>query len=133
MIKSILIQRSINIILKKLIIFGFDRSLKINLNDIKNIDSSIDINEILIYNGKIGFVSWKKKNQFNDLYFYKNKNPTKYYKINKEQITFLITDTYQEFIYMFFVKDRDNLELIEKVTNAFKVIKNKYICDNYQT
>jgi hypothetical protein len=80
-------------------------------------DSSIDPKSIIIHKSKLGFVSGNKGNPFDNLYFYTNKKPNECLKIPKEEVTFLIPDTYQEYIYMVFVKDRDNKSLIDKMEN----------------
>jgi len=91
----------------------------ITIDKICEIDPSINPNEIIFHKSKIGFVSGKKSNPFDELYFYNNKNPDVCHKITKEKVTFLISDTYQEYIYMFFVKDPDNQELQDKLKNIF--------------
>ncbi len=87
----------------------------ITMEKIYEIDSTIDPNSIILYKSKIGFVSGSKNNPFDELYFYNNKNPNVCLKIQKEKVTFLISDTYQEYIYMFFVKDGKDSILINKL------------------
>ena len=92
----------------------------ITLDAIHSIDPSIDVNDVVLHKSKIGFVSGSKGNPFDELYFYNNKHPNVCLKIKKEKVTFLISDTYQEYIYMFFVKDNKNQELIEKFGAVFR-------------
>jgi HD superfamily phosphohydrolase len=99
------------------IVSKFDKN--ISLDRIIELDTSIDSNDIILHKSKIGFVSGKKSNPFDKLYFYNNKNPDICKKIMKEEISCLIPDTYQEYIYMFFVKDLDNTNLINKLTSIF--------------
>ena len=87
----------------------------------KPIDDDIDITmstftddvkqNIIIYKSKIGFVSDKKQNPFDNLYFYSNKNPRDSFKIKKEQVTYLIPNMFQEYIYTIFIKDRNDTSL----------------------
>ncbi len=93
----------------------------INIEDILKIDSTIDINKIVLYKSKIGFVSGTKNNPFDDLYFYDNKYPDVCIKITKD-ISFLISDTYQECIYIFLVKEPENTKLIEKMRKVFDLL-----------
>jgi HD superfamily phosphohydrolase len=96
---------------------------QISLEIINQLDPSIDLNKIVLHKSKIGFVSGKKSNPFDQLYFYNNNEPTKCMKINKEKITFLISDTYQEYIYILYVKDRNDTELVKKMKNIFNLLK----------
>jgi HD superfamily phosphohydrolase len=100
------------------IVSKVDKSITVDL--VASIDPSIDPNHIIIHKSKIGFVSGSKSNPFEELYFYNNKSPNVCLKVQKEKVTFLISDTYQEYIYMFFVKDSSDKELIEKVKAVFK-------------
>lgn len=95
----------------------------ISINSICNIDESVNPDDIILHKSKIGFVSGSKANPFDELYFYNNKNPNKCIKVQKEKVTFLISDTYQEYIYMFFVKDSQNVVLIEKIKNIFHLFE----------
>jgi deoxynucleoside triphosphate triphosphohydrolase SAMHD1 len=56
----------------------------------------------IVHYAKIGFVSGKKSNPFDNLYFFKHKNPNVCYKIEKEKISALIPNNYQEHIYMYY-------------------------------
>ena len=77
--------------------------------------SEEDFSKIMVHKTKIGFVSGEKNNPFDNLFFFKNKVPNKCFKIRKEQISYLIPNIYQEFLYMFFIdnyNDKDKtLEL----------------------
>lgn len=101
--------------------------LSFTLNDLKIIEPSIseyiDNNKVIIHFNRIGFVSGNKKNPFDDLYFYDNKNPEKLIKIDKD-FSLLISDTYQEYIYTLFVDNKNDLELVEKINNVFMKLKN---------
>jgi len=57
------------------------------------------------------------------LYFYKG---DKSFKIGKDQVSLLIPDKYQEYLYMFYVKDRENNELIEKMDGIYNGLKHKF-------
>ena len=88
--------------------------------------SEIDPNNILVHQIKIGFVSGKKDNPLSNTYFYKKKIPNKSFKITKEQISYLIPNIYQEYIYVVFIKN-NNIVLEESVKNTFNEIQSKII------
>jgi HD superfamily phosphohydrolase len=92
----------------------------ISIKNILEIDPTINPDEIILHKSKIGFVSGKKSNPFDELYFYNNKEPNVCNKIKKEKVTFLISNTYQEYIYMFYVKNPNDKELIQKLMNIFE-------------
>lgn len=75
--------------------------------------------KIIIHKSKIGLVSGSKTNPINNLYFYKNKDPTKCYKIEKEEKTQLISNTYQEYIYMIFLTDKSEHALEKKIQKLY--------------
>lgn len=101
-----------------------DKPIRLNFKHIWDLDKSIDQEAILTHKAKIGFVSGKTRNPFKELYFYKNKDPNRCYKIRKEDISFLIPNTYQEYIYMVFVKDRNNIELVNRLHRVFGKLEN---------
>jgi HD superfamily phosphohydrolase len=76
--------------------------------------------EVLVHQSKIGYVSGSKKNPLEDLYFYDSKHPNICSKINKEKVSFLIPDTYQEHVCMFFIRDGDNADLKHRVIDTYK-------------
>ena len=102
-----------------------DKPINIKSSLIYHIDPNIDKDEVLTYKSKIGFVSGTTSNPLEDLYFYDNKDATKCFKINKEEVTFLIPNTFQEYIYMIFAKDRDDYKLIDKLTKVFNILEDK--------
>ena len=92
----------------------------INKIDIFN-ECGIDLNLIEIYQVKIGFVSGNKPNPFDNIYLFNNKNDN-YFKINNNNLTFLISDTYQEYIFIAFYK---KFNIIEK-NNNLPILKYKF-------
>ncbi len=105
-------------------IYSFKSKEKLNLSDILK---DIDYDEnIIVYQRKVGFVSGDKPNPFNDIYVYKTKDTTKMidsieiFKNNKDKITMLMTDIYQEYINVIFYKDRLNHDKILFLRNHFK-------------
>ncbi len=84
---------------------------------------------IVIHKAKIGYVSGKKGNPFDNLYFYSSKMPDKMEKMVKEDTTYLFSNVYQEYVYMVFVKDRSDQQFVDHVTHIFKnvqtVVKNQ--------
>ena len=69
-----------------------------------------DPNKIIAHNSKIGFVSGEKGDPLNKTYFYKKNNPTARIEISNEHVSFLEPKVYQEYIYMFFLKNVDDKE-----------------------
>lgn len=97
---------------------------------IPNIDDTFenlpDRDSVVIYQGKIGFVSGNKPNPFDNIYVYKTKDSTKVINVtkdnhthikleaskkNKHEIT-LLTDNYQECFTIFYYKDKHNTKRI---------------------
>lgn len=99
-----------------------DKPFDLSFSDIKKIDPDIKCNDIFIHTGKIGFVSGKKDNPLNELYFYKNKNPDVCFQVHPHQKTYLISDTYQEYVYTLYVKDRKNDDLVNKMIGVFEIL-----------
>lgn len=84
-------------------------------SNLHNFDISDD--QVLVYECKLGYVGGKKANPLDNLYMYNVKNPIESFKANKHEITYLTPNIYQEYVYMIYVKDKYNTELIEKVSN----------------
>lgn len=93
-----------------------------------------DRDNIIIYQGKIGFVSGNKPNPFDNIYVYKTKDSTKMinfgkdthtnikleaYKKNKHEIT-MLTDSYQECFTIFYYKDKTNTKRINELNTLVK-------------
>nr|QBK88849.1 MAG: uncharacterized protein LCMiAC01_05310 [Mimivirus LCMiAC01] len=93
--------------------FVSSKPINITYNNIKNIDNTIDQNDIFIHYNKIGYVSGEKKNPLKNIYFYDNDAPEISYKI--KDISYLLSKKYQEYLCMIFVKDRTNKQLVEKM------------------
>lgn len=84
---------------------------------------NINDDNIIIYWNKIGFVSGSKDNPLDNLYFFKIKDPSTCFKIDKEEITLLESENYQEYICMVYVKDTektDNLSTIMNILTRFR-------------
>lgn len=81
---------------------------KLNLNDYFG-----DRNVYMIFTGKVGFVSGNRENPLDNIYLYKTKDyfthgrDVKAHKIDKNDITFLLPEKYQEHITIFYRRDRD--------------------------
>lgn len=84
---------------------------------------------VIFYQTKIGFVSGSKENPLDNVYFYSHKdNPEVCYKITKDishNSSHLISDIYQEYITMFFLKDKNDLETKYKLKKTIDFIYNK--------
>ena len=85
-------------------------------------------NQIIVFRNKIGFVSGHKSNPLNNVYVYNTKNLIRgedliasLADINKYSL--LITQTYQEYIYMVFYKEKHHSEITNIRTEFDKIIK----------
>jgi len=96
--------------------------LPIDCNFVNGIDNNINIDDIYIHSAKIGYVSGKKANPIDNLYFY-NKHNILANKILKYQKSILLPDRYQEYIFMFYLKNKNNKDLLDKVKNVIDIIK----------
>jgi hypothetical protein len=110
-------------------------SSKEKLQNVQHIFENLpDKHNIVIYQGKIGFVSGNKPNPFDNIYVYKTKDSTKIiqfgkdmqtnikleaYKKNKHEIT-MLTDSYQEHFTIFYYKDKHNNERIKELSDLIK-------------
>lgn len=92
-------------------------------DNIVKLDKTINPESILIYNGKIGFVSGKKDNPLNSIYFFDKKvykvDNNNHNIIKKERISAFLPDTYQENLVMFFVKDSNDITTINKIKDIY--------------
>jgi deoxynucleoside triphosphate triphosphohydrolase SAMHD1 len=99
---------------------------EIECDNILKIDHKLDKNKFMIYNGKIGFVSGKKDNPLDNIYFYNRKNMgtnnTKHTTIKKERVSAFLPDTYQENLIMFFVKDSNDENTVKRLTNVYNLL-----------
>ena len=107
-----------------------NKKKNISWNEFNSINSNIYENDIYIHNSKIGFVSGNKNNPLNNIYCYstkqclkKNKN-NKCFKIEKEEISKLISDSHQEYIIMIYSKFSNKDYIIKE---AWDDIKKKLI------
>ncbi len=108
----------------------FISKIKFNIDkDTLFLNSEIDLDLIEIYQVKIGFVSGNKPNPFDNIYLY-NSNEKDKFKINNNNLTFLISDVYQEYIFIVFYK---NFDIIEKNKNlpVLKKQFKKYFNENF--
>lgn len=87
--------------------------------DIDKYFSEFPTDKIIIYKTKLGFVSGKKSNPLDNLYFYTNKKPELCHKVDKKDVSYMISDQYQEFMYMVFCKDRTDNTLVQKLICTF--------------
>lgn len=88
---------------------------RINVN---KLTENIDSNKLVIYKMKIGFVSGKKNNPLDNVYYYK-KNSDICSKEYIEHISFLVPKIYQEYVYMFFLKDIEDSDTENILMNNF--------------
>lgn len=90
------------------------------------------LNDIIIFNTKIGFVSGNKKNPFDNIYCYSTKSLLDkeipdVKKIDISKVSLLIPTTYQEYITMIFYKNRSNKKNISKLTELILKFKQELI------
>ena len=88
---------------------------EIDKTELENSLVGIDKNKIIFYKSKIGFVSGSKDNPMDETYFYKKYNISQCFKITDEHISLLVPKIYQEYIYMFFLKDKRDHETKSKL------------------
>jgi HD superfamily phosphohydrolase len=92
-----------------------------NKIDITNLFSHFDDNDdILCFQNKIGYVGGDKPNPLDCLHVYKTKYDNvstlfKSHKLNKKQISGLISNTYQEYILKIYYKDKNNKKRINEL------------------
>jgi HD superfamily phosphohydrolase len=110
-------------------------SSKQKIQDVhKPFEHLVDVDNIVIYQGKIGFVSGNKPNPFDNIYVYKTKDTTKIVNVSKESHTHIkleahkknkneitmLTDNYQECFTIFYYKDKTNIERIKELNTLVK-------------
>ena len=101
--------------------------INISKQDFAALSNKLDINKIIIYTTKMGFVSGNKKNPLDNIYFYSTKQLSNMEQIEKqyikkEEVSKLISNTYQEYVIMIYYKDKNAFESIELIKNEFKKI-----------
>ena len=94
--------------------------------DANKILNGCDANKLIQHCTKIGFISGEKKdNPLNKTYFYKKHNPSEKIKISNEHVSFLEPKIYQEYIYMFFLKDKNDSSSLETFKKNFNEVVHK--------
>ena len=87
--------------------------------DINKVLNGCDTNKIIAHYCKIGFISGEKGNPLNKTYFYKKNNLSARIEISNEHVSFLEPKIYQEYVYMFFLKDGNDKETEDIFKNNF--------------
>ena len=108
------------------------------LEKLKELDSRIDTNFIIMHSGKIGFVSGNKENPLDHIYFYTKKDyfrrsiKNKCSTIDKKDVSALFSNVYQEYITMIYYKkvgssysDKDGMIYLENAYNKMVEIVRK--------
>ena len=89
-----------------------------------NTNPKVQFNNILVSQHKVGFLSGKKPNPFDTIYFYDSKNPNKIVgtieAFCKSKPVLSSTGTHQEYVTILFYKDRNELEIIDELKYLFK-------------
>jgi deoxynucleoside triphosphate triphosphohydrolase SAMHD1 len=83
-----------------------EKELDYNIFDVLGINDNPDA---ILNVCKIGFVSGLKKNPIESLYFYKSKCPTDCHTLQKEQISCLLSNRYQECLNMIFLRHKNDV------------------------
>jgi HD superfamily phosphohydrolase len=102
-----------------------------NLNKIKSIDIisynnlSINIEDIIIFDKKINY-NYKDKNPVDYVYFYDTNNINTKYKMNKNHISLLLPDIFEERIIRIYSKINNN-DINKKIKKSFRQFMNKII------
>jgi hypothetical protein len=108
------------------VIFSTIAKEKINISNI--INCLDDKNDILVLQNKIGFVSGSKPNPFDSIYVYKTKDATKIsgtisaFKKDKEYMTILMPNLYQEYIITGYYKHKHNTKRLHELKLYFNNI-----------
>jgi len=91
----------------------------------RNIFSSIcSAEDIIKYEGTIGFISGKKNNPLESVYLYRSKDPYKTLEIlAKSDSSRLMPEKYQEKLLMIFYKHKHNIDIIESLNNLYNDVK----------
>jgi HD superfamily phosphohydrolase len=97
----------------------------ITIDDFKKDLSDNTLNNIVIFQSKIGFVSGNKKNPIDNIYSYESKIPVDSAqqiskKINFNEVSMIMPKYHQEFITLIFYKDRNDIEGFNQVKNIFE-------------
>ena len=85
-----------------------------NQLDTDKITKNIDLTKLRIFKSKIGFVSGSKDNPLNHVFYYNKQNSNICGIETTEHISFLVSKIYQEYIYMYFLINKDS-DIINKL------------------
>jgi len=91
---------------------------KDQLNNEK-ITYNIDPKKLIIFKSKIGFISGSKDNPLNHVYYYNKLNSDICGIDSNEYISFIVPKIYQEYIYVFLLKDENDNESEIKIKKNF--------------
>lgn len=91
-------------------------------------DGTVDPDDIVVFQSKIGYVSGNKANPLDNIFVYKTKNKHEGLKmsanrVDKKTISFLLGDVYQEYLNIVFYKKTDRtskLEVIPKLKTTLQ-------------
>jgi HD superfamily phosphohydrolase len=106
-----------------------NKKTPISIDDFKKLDDfeSKYESDIIIYQSQIGYVSGNKKNPFDNMFACSTKSieNQKLIHINKNEISQLLSESYQEYITLVFYKVRDDEVGKAKIGKWFEAIKSK--------
>lgn len=102
------------------------KPLNPSLDKVIEWDTQIKPSDVVVHTSKIGLVGGVKDNPLNHLYFYKNKSRGKIMKIRKESMSLLLPSVYQEYIYLIFMKDRNNTALENRLYKVLESVEHTF-------
>ncbi|QKF93858.1 HD phosphohydrolase [Fadolivirus algeromassiliense] len=97
-------------------------SVSRNPVDFNQILNGIDMDKIILYKSKIGFVSGSKDNPLNNVFYYNKNSSNNCAKEAVENVSYLVPKIYQEHIYMIFIKNRNDTETENKLKQNLVMI-----------
>lgn len=100
--------------------------LCINKDFMLSLDPELDVNNVLIHQAKLGYVSGDRKNPLDSIFFYNRKYPEKScFTMDNEDTTYLVNECYQEYVTMIFSKskNKNTIQALQKVFNVIKSMK----------
>lgn len=89
--------------------------VELTIEHFLELDNSLNSNDIIISCSQIGYVSGNKECPFDNIYFYNKKNDTQYFTIDKTNISYFISENYQEYCIKVFCRDDNKYDLIKKL------------------
>lgn len=93
---------------------------------INDIDKDINVDNIKIHKCKVGFVSHTGDDPMNKLYFYSRRNKNVIITMPKYKSNIVLPEKYNEYLYLYYVTDREDTITINKLKDVINVVKERY-------